>query len=117
MPTHVLTIPDFTPASLNALTRGKLRDRMRLSRGDRDLVAFYARQAGIPAASGPRRVSVLVTMTRGRLVDPDNVLKSALDSLVACGLLLDDDAARCELGSVRVTRGERRETTFTLEDL
>lgn len=113
---HTLTIPDFVPTTLNVLMRGRLRVRMQKARADRELIGYYALWSGIPKATGKRRVSLHVTAQKGRLPDPDGLLKGALDSLVACGLLLDDDAARCELGAVTVVRGAKRETVFILED-
>jgi hypothetical protein len=55
MATHVLTIPDWRPVSLNWLLGCHWGTRSRLKRRDRDLVAAYALALGIPVAQGRRR--------------------------------------------------------------
>jgi hypothetical protein len=117
METQVLTLPDFVPTSDNRLYRGKIRDRCRLSRGDHQVIAYYAKEQELVAATTPRRVSIAITVKRGRGPDPSNVLKVLLDGLVNCGLLIGDDALHVELGGVTVARGSSRQTTVTLTDL
>lgn len=70
----------------------------------------------MPKATGRRRVSVSVDCHKTP-PDADNVLKSLLDALTACGLVIDDSPAWCELGTVAVARGPRDRTVVTLEDL
>jgi hypothetical protein len=114
---HVLTIPGWLPTRLNQLL-GNWRKAARLKRGDRELVTYYARQAGIPPATGPRRVALRLTLApRQRAADPDAFWKSSLDALVHAGLLLDDNRQGVELGSVTFTRGPARATTIVLENL
>jgi hypothetical protein len=60
---NVLTLPDFTPTTVNKLFRGRLKDRIRLAKSDRDLVCHYAREQGVPLATGRRRVSLAITYT------------------------------------------------------
>lgn len=114
---HTLILPGFIPTSINELLSASVGKRHRLKKSDRELVAHYARQTRIPEATGPRLVSVTVTKPRGKLHDADNLLKSLLDSLVHCRLLIDDDAMHMELGRVSVERGPRRETVVVLSDL
>jgi hypothetical protein len=115
--TYRLTVPDWHPAKLNQLL-GHWAQRHRLKRGDRQLVWYYARLAGIPPAVLPRRVSLRITLgPRERAGDPDSYWKSLLDSLVHCGLLLDDNRQGVELGTVEFHRGQERATEITLEDL
>lgn len=116
MATHVLTIPDWRPVSLNRLLGCHWGTRSRLKRRDRDLVAAYALALGIPRAQGRRRVTVRVE-ARGTPPDPDAALKSLLDALVACGLLIDDSGEWCELGTPTAVRGREDRTVVTLEDL
>lgn len=110
-----LVLPDFVPTPLNKLMRGKIRDRIRLGKADRDVVAYYFRESSIPEATSKRRVGITVWMT-GNLMDPDAPLKGLLDSLKSCGALVDDDAEHLEIGSVAILRGPRR-TVIVLEDL
>ena len=114
--TWQFAIPQFVPTALNALMRGRRRDRIRLAKGDRELVTYYARSSGIPPATGKRRVSIKVSMP-GRRPDPDSILKSTLDALVAAGLLRTDSSRWCQLGDVTVEHGDERQTVVRLEDL
>jgi hypothetical protein len=97
--------------------RGRRRDRIRLVKGDRDLIGYYARSSGIPPATGKRRVTIMVTMRGGRRMDPDSILKSTLDALVTAGMLKTDSAVWCEIGSVLIEHGDERQTVIMLEDL
>ena len=113
---HRLVVPGFVPTPLNRLMRGRRRDRIRLAKGDRELVSYYARSSGIPPATGKRRVSIEVTMP-GRRPDPDAILKSLLDALVAAELLRSDSSRWCQLGDVTIELGDQRQTVVTLQDI
>jgi Holliday junction resolvase RusA-like endonuclease len=112
---HELTIPEWSPTPLNRLL-SRVRARIKGKQTDRLVVVAHALAQDVPRAKCKRRVSVRVTAP-GRLPDPDNLLKSLLDALVAARLLVDDSAAWIELGQVKVERGPRRQTVVTLEDL
>lgn len=116
MSTHTLVIEDWRPVGLNLLLRSHWAKRARLKRLDRETVAVYALNARVPRATGRRRVSVAVECCKSP-PDADNVLKSLLDALTHCGLVIDDSPAWCELGTVTVARGPRDRTVVTLEDL
>jgi hypothetical protein len=117
MAQYVLRIADWHPATLNQLLSG-VRKRIRLKKADRDLVGWYARLAGIPSATGKRRVSLRLTLgPRQRGADPDAYWKSLLDALVSCGLLVNDTPRWVELGPVSYRRGQERATEVTLEEL
>jgi hypothetical protein len=96
--------------------------RSHLKRADRDLVSAYVIWHGLPQPADPkeippRRVSLVVTTVRGRDPDPDNLMKSLLDSLVWARALRDDSARWCRLGPVTFERGKVLSTTIILEDL
>jgi Holliday junction resolvase RusA-like endonuclease len=112
---YTLTIPDWIPSSVNRLM-SRVSARIRGKQEDRLIVFAAASHTDIPTAIVKRRVSVHM-IAPGRLPDPDNVLKSLLDSLVAARLLVDDNALWMELGQVKVERGPKRQTVITLEDL
>jgi len=118
MPTHTLVIPGWMPASDNQF-KGHWSKRHRLKRTDRQWVAIGAAVQDIPLAKGKRRVSIIATSDQrgGRLPDPQNLLKSALDALVRCGLLVDDSADWCEVMPPRVERGPERQTMIVLSDV
>jgi hypothetical protein len=120
---QTLFLPDFLPTPLNRLTRGKLRDRIRLGKGDRELIGCYARQQGLHRLerSVRRRVSLHLVLPAGRRApDPDSVWKGILDSCKHAGILVDDGPRWLELGTVRYSRsldGETRCTFVLIEDL
>lgn len=118
MAVHRLVLPHFTPATLNALMRGKLRTRINRGKGDRELVCYYAAQSGIPKATGKRRVSLEVTLgPRQRRADVDAYWKGMLDSLQHAGLIVSDDWAWCVIGDLTYHRGPERCTVVVLEEI
>jgi len=115
--THTLTVDGWHPARLNQLL-AHWAVRARLKRADREMVALHARLAGVPPATGKRRVSLVLTLgPRQRGGDPDAYWKSVLDALVHAGLLLDDNRQGVELGRVAFRRGEIKATRIVLEDV
>jgi hypothetical protein len=116
--TCTLTVPDWTPARLNQFLGKHWSAGHRLKKADRQTLGLYAATSGIPKASCRRRVSVTFTLQpRARRFDPDAPLKSLLDALVACGMLVDDGPKWCELGGIAFRRGKDRATEIRLEDL
>jgi hypothetical protein len=68
-----VTIPNFTPLSVNKLLSLHPYSRSRAKRGDYELVAYYAKLAWVPPATGHRKVSVEIVLGKGqRGGDPDN---------------------------------------------
>ena len=117
MPTWTIDIPRFHPTPLNKLL-GSWRRAGRLKKADREMIGTYARLAGVPRATGKRRVSLMLTLAKGqRACDPDSPWKSVLDSLVACGLLLDDRRQTVEIGAIEFVRGPQSATRIILDDL
>jgi len=118
---YELILPNYVPVSLNRLTRGRFRARVKLAKADKQLVGVYFKQSGIPPATGQRRVSLVITVGPGeRRTDPDAQWKGLLDSLVACGALKNDSAVWLSLGGVEWERAETaagRRTVIVLEDL
>jgi hypothetical protein len=80
------------------------------------LVIYYATTSGIPKATAKRRVNVNVTMP-WRRPDPDAILKSLLDALVAAELLRSDSSRWCQLGDMTIELGDQRQTVVTLQDV
>src|SRR6266849_5293555 len=70
-----LIIPQYNPATLNALTRGTWRARIRLAEYDKDIIGWYARDQHIPKAEKKRRVGAIISRP-GRLCDVDAFFKS-----------------------------------------
>jgi hypothetical protein len=118
MAKHILIIDDWKPCSANELIGCHWSTKHRKKAIDAQMVAVYALTQDIPRATGKRRLSFAVTVTgRTGIPDPDNLLKSLLDSLVACERLVDDSPRWLELGELRVARGDRLETRVELEDI
>jgi hypothetical protein len=114
-----LFIPGHRIATKNELTKDGCHMRAaRLKRIDRELIAIYAAKAGVPAATGKRRFSMVVTMAgRMKEVDPDALWLSALDGAVAARLLVDDSPRFVELGPVVQVKGAEKSTRIILEDV
>jgi hypothetical protein len=116
-PRYEVEIPDWLPATVNQLLRG-VRQRIRLKQSDRSIMGGYLLRARLPPPSGPRRVSLRLTLgPRDRERDVDSSWKSVLDALVQAGALRGDDVHSCQLGAVEIGRGGRRSTVIVLEDL
>jgi Holliday junction resolvase RusA-like endonuclease len=115
---YKLAIPNWHPTRLNELLGCNWRKRHRLKKADRELIGVYARLAGVPKATGKRKVSLHLILGPGqRAGDPDCYLKSLFDALTACRLLIDDNRQHVELGAVRFSRGKARVAIISLEDL
>jgi hypothetical protein len=113
---HTLRIPGWHPARINTLA-GSLRKRHQLKTADRVTIGAAARLLRIPPASGPRRVSLTIGLGPGEQAgDPAAYIESLVDSLIACGLLVDGGRQGVERGQVVFEQGQRG-TRIVLEDL
>lgn len=119
MPVHMISVPDWLPATLNEFMRQHWAVRRKTLSVAANLIAAYARLAGVPQASGRRRVTLTFFCRGGRgrkSGDPDARLKVCLDALVRAGMLVDDDDRFCELAPRSRAYGPTR-TVITLEDV
>ncbi len=119
MPTFRVEIPNWLPATINTLLGLHWANAQKLKRADAQMVAAYALQAGVPHAEGKRKLTLTFAAPGGRGAktgDPDARLKSALDALVRCGMLVDDSPTWLELGAVTCVKG-KRQTVIVLEDV
>ena len=92
----VIQIPRWRPTSLNSLMNSHWAKAARMKKADKSMVAIYC--SGMPKAKGKRRVTFNILLGKGqRRTDPDACLKSGLDALVACGMLVDDSDKYCEI--------------------
>lgn len=115
--TFRIEIPGWVPTPLNQLS-GHWRGRWGKKKQDKAMVVLHAWKAGIPPATGRRRVSLRITLPPGRRRwDPDCFWKSCNDALVSARLLVDDGPKWCELGTVSYERTGVLSTTILLEDL
>ena len=110
---HILEIDNWHPVSINKLLGTHPCKRSKLKRRDSDTVRVFAVSRNIPRALGKRGVTVIF---RGLKGDVDNRIKSLLDSLVVCGLLIDDNQQFLELGPIHAERGAAS-TVIILEDI
>jgi Holliday junction resolvase RusA-like endonuclease len=116
---QVIQIPDWLPPTVNQLTRGKLRHRIRLGKACRNMVAVYAYAAGVTPAEGKRRVTIRLFLGPQRKgADSDGYWKAILDSLVSARVLRDDSRHWCELAPVEfVEHSAADATTIIVEDI
>jgi hypothetical protein len=116
------TLP-MLPMSMNQRERISHWTRKRELAQIKTATVVLAQAAGIPAASGRRRVTVTIHKSlRSRVTDDpanrDSRAKSVLDAMVHAALLIDDSDKWLEWGGV--VEGERRaqvETVVTLSDV
>lgn len=115
---YVVTILHYHPVPLNALIGRSWQVVHRMKQFDAERIAGEMLVAGVPKATGKRRLTLRIVLgPRQRSPDPDAFWKVLLDSLVACGRLMDDNRQGVELMPVEVERGKAKATILTLEDL
>lgn len=113
-----VTISGFIIPSVNKLALCTIQRREQIRRRSADTILDFCRQAKVPLANGKRRVGFLIELSDMRKAPkPDNCWKVLLDSLVSCGLLLDDQPENVELGLSIVRRGLFTQSTIFIEDL
>lgn len=118
MSTYTVVIPNWKPTSVNKLLGSHWAAARKKKSADMNMVGMYVVSAGIPKATGKRRLSFEVSIKgRGRRPDPDNFLKVLCDGLVKCGMLVDDSSKWVEYGKMNVVSGDKLETIITLEDV
>ncbi len=111
-------VPNWHPTRLNDLLGVHWGTAHKRKQADKEMVAAYARMAGITLAKGKRRVRRIITLgPRQRGGDPDCFDKSLLDALVACGALKGDSKEWVELMPVEYATGDEKATTVLLEDI
>ena len=116
---RLVVVPNWLPPTYNQLhASSHWAKRARLKKEAAEIVSAYAHMQNVPKATGKRRVSLVLTLTKGRRrPDGDAWWKSVADALVTCGLLKDDGPKWCEFGTVEYRRGADRTTEIWLEDL
>lgn len=113
-----IRIPDWWPTPLNQLINRHHMAAHRLKKTDAQLLQRMAQCQGVPAATGKRRVSLVIILPpRRRAPDPDAFWKSLLDGLVRAGLLRNDSQHWVECSPVEFARGQRLCSYVTLEDI
>jgi hypothetical protein len=115
---QVINIPDYLPPTVNELTRGKIRTRIRLGKSCRNMIFAYSFSAGVTPAEGKRRVTIRLSLGPGcRGGDVDAYHKSVLDALKHCKAIRGDTRHWCELAPVEYLRSSRDATTIVVEDI
>jgi hypothetical protein len=117
-PVHEVRIAGAICPTLNALMRGKLRARMALEAGWRAVVAHAATAAGVPRATGKRRVTIRIILgARRRGADPDAFFKASGDALKAAGMLVDDSRKWVEWAPTEYEPGAQDGTVYVIEEV
>lgn len=111
-------IDNFHPVKTNELIGKNRFVAQRLKQASMDIMIAEFIKAGIPKATGKRRVHLLITLgPRQRGGDVDSWHKGLLDSAVHAGMLIDDRKEWCELAPVSYDRGKIKATTITFEEI
>lgn len=114
-----VTILDWHPTSLNELTkRGNHYTASTRKRRDAITLGRALRAAGVPAATGKRRVGLVIVLgPRQRGCDGDAYWKSLLDGLQRVKALTGDNRQRCETVPVVYERGAEKASRLILDDM
>lgn len=113
----IVEIPGWCPPSINRYYHGHWAERARAKKRAAETVAAACLAAGPPLATTKRRLSIRLTLPKGRRApDEDNIGKALRDGLTACGAIVDDAPEWCETGAYEIDRGPLK-TTLTLEDV
>lgn len=92
--------------------------RCKLKKRDREWIGALAKVNGLVPATGKRRVSLLITLAKGkRRPDEDAWWKSILDSLFKAKMLVQDSPKWCKTGDVTYERTGKNGMVITLEDI
>jgi len=110
-----IVIERWTPPSVNELLHVHWAKANRIKKGAAELIAYACREAGVPRATGKRRVSMVIYYPRmDHAIDPDNAWKAVNDALKHAGAIVDDRAEFLELGPCVPLKGRKR-TVIRLE--
>lgn len=113
----IVEIPGWVPPSINRYHHGHWAERSRVKKRAGRTVSEACFLAGVPRATTRRRLSIRLTLPRGRKApDEDNIGKALRDGLTACGAIVDDAPEWIETGTYATETGELK-TTLTLEDV
>ena len=113
----IVEIPGWCPPSINRYYHGHWAERARTKKRAIETVALACRLADLPLAATRRRLSIRLTLPKGRRApDEDNIGKGLRDGLTAYGAIVDDAPEWCETGAYEIDRGPLK-TTMTLEDV
>ena len=83
---------------------------------DAQMIGISAHKAGIPKAECKRRISAIFK-SPGKSIQAGDIGGLLKIALTPCGLLRDDSAKWCELGTVTFARAENKACTIILEDI
>lgn len=113
-----VTIHGFHPTRLNVLKSAHWAKSGRLKYSDAEIIGGELRRAGVTGAIGKRRLCLVIVLGPGRRApDPDAHFKSALDGLVRCGALKDDNRKWLDLMPTRYERQSSPSTRIIIEDI
>jgi len=112
-----VTIPGWHPTRLNQLIHAHRGKSSRLKFADALRIGRTMRGAGVPRATGRRRMGLVIILgPRQRGGDPDAYDKSSRDGLKRCGAIVDDNRQWLEPLPTQYERGPERATRIILED-
>lgn len=116
-------VPGWTPPLVNAWSGRHWSARHKLTKATAELLAVYAAIAGVPKVrpgeyAPVRRVEVTAFgWPRGKVPDPDNLLKCLFDGMKRAGLLVDDSSEWLRWSTPVIVRSKTRQTIIRVEDV
>lgn len=114
---QTLHIYNYHPPTVNELMKC-WRKAGRLKKACVSIMWKSCLEQKLVKASDKRMVSIIITTCkRGRKCDPDAYLKTTLDALVKCKMLVDDSSQWCDFSSTLITTGDKNQTTIILTDI
>lgn len=114
----VVTIENFLPDTINKLTRGTRRARIRGGKHCREIVGEACRKAKVPGARGKRFVhlDLYFKPKPGPRADPDAWYKATFDALKHARALVDDTYELVDFDKPTYFDSDVNRTVITLED-
>lgn len=113
-----VAIPHFRPHYLNELKRVHYMVERRMKWSDAQVLGGELRKAGVPRATGRRRLTWVLVMGPGqRRPDPDAIFKSGNDGLKRCGALVDDNPTKLDLMPTLYEKQSESGVRVILEDI
>lgn len=113
-----IRIDHWHPPAKNELTKGKLRDSIRLRKACRTKIQEARAKIGLAPADGPRRVWLRVGYApANRSRDVDAYWQALLDSLKGARLIRNDSPEHCVIMPARFYRDDHDWMELILEAL
>lgn len=106
-------IPFWIPSPLNRVTRGKVRDAIRMAKEDKLQFGLIANSLKSKPSYSVCLVNVVVIWPIGRrMTDKDSLFKILLDCLVSSRIIPNDSPKFCQPGQIHYARAAARHDQY-----